>query len=60
MLPRRSPTLVGTVSQIADGLTATELAGGTLISAPDTWPAERVVAAMAETLATINLDEVPH
>lgn len=51
---------VGTVSRVADGLTATELAGGTLISAPDDWPAERVVAALTETLAANGLDEVPH
>jgi len=51
---------VGTVSRVADGLTASELAGGTLISAPDDWPAEQVVAAMTETLATNGLDEVPH
>jgi hypothetical protein len=51
---------VGAVNQVADGLTATELAGGTLISAPDDWPAERVVAAMAETLSINGLDEVPH
>ncbi len=51
---------VGTISHVADGLTASELAGGTLISAPDDWPAERVVASMAETLAENGLDEVPH
>ncbi|ALI27550.1 hypothetical protein XA26_37290 [Mycolicibacterium fortuitum] len=51
---------VGTVSRVADGLTATELAGGTLISAPDDGPAEQVVAAMTETLAANGLDEVPH
>ena len=42
------------------GLTASELAGGMLISAPDDWAAERVVAAMTETLAANGLDEVPH
>ena len=51
---------VGTVSRAADGLTVTELAGGTLISAPDDWPAERVVAALTETLAANGLDEVLH
>lgn len=35
-------------------LTASELAGGTLISAPDDW------SAMAETLIANSLDEVPH
>lgn len=51
---------VGTVSRVADGLTATELSGGTLISAPDDWPAEQVVAAMMGTLVANGLDEVPH
>ncbi|WGI34407.1 hypothetical protein QDT91_08740 [Mycolicibacterium aubagnense] len=51
---------VGAVNQVADGLTATELAGGILISAPDDWSAARVVAAMMETLAANELDEVPH
>jgi len=51
---------VGVVSRVVDGLTATELAGGTLISAPDDWTAEQVVAAMLETLAGNGLDEVPH
>jgi len=50
---------VGTIGRVADGLTATELAGGTLISAPDDWSAEQVVAAMTETLSANGLDEVP-
>lgn len=51
---------VGTVSRVADGLTVSELSGGTLISAPDDWSAEQVVAAMTETLSANGLDEVPH
>ncbi|NOS01132.1 hypothetical protein HGK63_13305 [Mycobacteroides abscessus] len=51
---------VGTVSHLVDLLTATELAGGTLISAPDDWPASRVVEAMTATLRENGLDEVPH
>ena len=51
---------VGTVSRLADGLSATQLASGTMISAPDDWPAERVVRAMTETLTANGLDEVPH
>ncbi len=51
---------VGTVSHLVDRLTATELAGGTLISAPDDWPAARVVEAMTATLRENGLDEVPH
>lgn len=51
---------VGTVIHVADGLTVSELAGGTLISVPDDWPADRVVAAVGETLRLNGLDEVPH
>ncbi|WP_234790220.1 hypothetical protein [Mycolicibacterium fortuitum] len=51
---------VGTVSRVADGLAATELSRGTLISAPDDWSAEQVVPAMTETLSANGLDEVPH
>lgn len=51
---------VGSITQLAEGLTATELAAGTLISAPDDWPADRVVAAMIATLADNGLDEIPH
>lgn len=50
---------VGTVGWVAGGLAATELAGGTLISAPDDWPAEQVVAGMTDTLSVNGLDEVP-
>lgn len=51
---------VGVINHLVDRLTATELAGGTLISAPDDWPAERVVEAMTATLRENGLDEVPH
>ncbi|MBX8688082.1 hypothetical protein GO011_11660 [Mycobacterium sp. 20091114027_K0903767] len=51
---------VGVISRVAEGLSAAELSGGTLISAPDDWSAEQVVAAMTETLAANGLDEVPH
>lgn len=51
---------VGATNRVAEGLSAAELAGGTLISAPDDWSAERVVTAMTETLAANGLDEVPH
>ncbi|WJJ56286.1 polymorphic toxin immunity protein [Mycobacterium phage prophiT46-2] len=51
---------VGEINHLVDRLTATELAGGTLISAPDDWPAERVVEAMTATLRENGLDEVPH
>lgn len=50
----------GEVNQVDEGLTLTELAGGFLISAPDAWPADRVVAAMTATLAVNGLDEIPH
>ena len=46
--------------RVVDGLRAAEVAGATLISAPDDWPAEQVVAAMTETLAAHSRDEVPH
>lgn len=51
---------VGAVTQVAEGLTLTKLAGGALVSAPDDWPAERVVEAMTATLRANGLDEVPH
>ncbi|WP_237075868.1 hypothetical protein [Mycobacteroides abscessus] len=51
---------VAAVTQVADGLTMSKLAGGTLISAPDDWPAARVVEAMTATLRANGLDEVPH
>ncbi|AYE95832.1 hypothetical protein C0J29_14480 [Mycobacterium paragordonae] len=53
-------TELGTISQLEEGLTSTELAGGMLISAPDEWPADRVVAAMTATLAANGLEEIPH
>ncbi|KXP01662.1 hypothetical protein AXK59_21610 [Tsukamurella tyrosinosolvens] len=51
---------VGTVRRVSAGLTTSEVAGGTMISAPDDWPAEHVIAAMIETLNSNGLDEVPH
>lgn len=39
---------VGTVAEAAEGLAVNELANGTMISAPDHWPADRVVAAMTQ------------
>ncbi|AMU39259.1 hypothetical protein A3N99_02930 [Mycobacteroides abscessus] len=51
---------VGEINHLVDLLTATELAGGTLISAPDDWPASRVVEAVTATLRENGLDEVPH
>lgn len=51
---------VGTVETLAEGLTSREFATGTLISAPDDWPADKVVSAMTATLADNGLDEIPH
>lgn len=51
---------VGGIDHLVDRLTASELAGGTLISAPDDWPASRVVEAVTATLRENGLDEVPH
>lgn len=45
---------------VPEDLSATELARGTMISAPDDWPAERIVATMVETRGVSGLDEVPH
>lgn len=50
---------VGAITELADGLTSTPLATGTLISAPDDWSAEQVVAAITQTLTANDLDEVP-
>ena len=51
--------LVGAIQGVSAGLHAVNVAGGTLVSAPDDWQADRVVAAMAETLATNGLDVIP-
>lgn len=51
---------VAAVTQVAEGLTMSKLADGTLISAPDDWPATRVVEAVTATLRENGLDEVPH
>lgn len=48
------------IGRISDGLSAAELSGGTLVSAPDDWSAEHILVAMTETLAANGLDEVPH
>lgn len=51
---------VGTVTQVADGVTAHPLEGGTLLSAPDGWEAVAVAEAMNATLDANGLDEIPH
>lgn len=51
---------VGAVSRVAEALSSTEIAGGTLISAPDDWPAQQVVEAMTAMLTANGLDEIPH
>jgi hypothetical protein len=51
---------VGAVKDIAQGLSSAKLAGGTMISAPDDWPAKAVVESMIATLKANRLDEVPH
>lgn len=48
----------GTIRHTEEGLASRELTGGTLLSAPDDWPADRVVAAMTATLATNGLEEI--
>lgn len=51
---------VGTVTKLSDGLTSTPVADGTLISAPDHWPADRVVDAVSAALVANGLDIIPH
>jgi hypothetical protein len=51
---------VGAVKEVAPGLSTTKLADGTMISAPDDWPAKAVVDSMMASLKANGLDEVPH
>lgn len=51
---------IGQVTSLAEGLSSVELDGGSLISAPDGWPAAKVASAMVATLAANGLDDVPH
>lgn len=50
----------GPVKKTARGITATPLAGGTLLSASDRWSAHRVVKAMHTTLEANGLHQLPH
>lgn len=52
-------TAVGSVAEVAPGLTTAPFADGTLISAPDDWPAADVIAALGSTFASNGLDEIP-
>lgn len=51
---------IGPITTVAQGLVATELAHGTMISAPDEWPPSRVVETMTQTIASNGLDDIPH
>lgn len=51
---------IATIDQAAAGITITHRAAGTVLAAPDDWPAHQVVDAMRETLAMNNVDSVPH
>ncbi|MDO5053405.1 MAG: hypothetical protein Q4E05_11015, partial [Pseudoclavibacter sp.] len=51
---------VGPVQSLARGVMAARLDGGTLLAAPDHWPARRVVEAMRATLDANNLHQLPH
>lgn len=52
---------LGAIRHTPDGLvaTATTPVVGTMVSAPDDWPAERIVAATTELLTANGIDEVP-
>jgi len=47
---------VGGVRACAEGLTVERLGNGTLIRAPDSWPAERVIETLTETFRSNDLD----
>lgn len=51
---------IATIDQVAAGITITHRETGTVLAAPDDWPAHQVVDAMRETLAMNNVDSVPH
>ena len=51
---------IATIDQAAAGITITHREAGTVLAAPDDWPARQVVDAMRETLAMNNVDGVPH
>ncbi len=51
---------VGPIGAVAEGVTKSRLGGGTLLSVPDEWDAQRVVDAMAVTRELNGLDELPH
>ena len=51
---------IATIDQAAAGITITHREAGTVLAAPDDWPAHQVVDAMRETLAMNNVDSVPH
>lgn len=51
---------VGPVRSAAPGIGVRTLEGGTLLSAPDDWDAQRVVDEMAKTREMNGLDVLPH
>ena len=51
---------MGALDEVADGLTARPMEGGTLLSVPDDWEAVAVAEAMNATLDANGLDEIPH
>lgn len=51
---------VGPIHHLFDGVTATPLGNGTLLTVPDDWPPEPVIEAILNTLTYNNLDEIPH
>lgn len=50
---------VATVTEVADGVTATRYANGTLISIPDNWEPQQAVDAMNTTRELNNIDLIP-
>lgn len=51
---------VGRVEDVAPGIAAREVAGGSHLAAPDTWDPDDVVDGMLKTFASNGLDKIPH
>lgn len=48
------------ITQLADGLTRREFAGGSIIAAPNEWTPEQIVPAFVDTYTRSGVSEVPH
>ena len=51
---------VATIDHVTDGVTATRMHGGTMLSVPDELTAEQVVETMGPTLRANELTDIPH